>query len=62
VTTCRNCDHTIPDYAECPYCALAHDELLERLQDRDGTATIAEVSGWVCFGVSEPCRPAWRIA
>lgn len=59
---CPNCNNAIPDYASCPYCEFAHQQLLERLGEQEnGMVTIAVVAGWAVHGYSEQPERAWRI-
>ena len=60
--TCRNCDCTIPDYADCPYCQYARERLLERLNGGDdGAASWAVIAAMAVHGEREQPERAWWI-
>lgn len=63
MSVCPNCDSAIPDYQPCPWCELAHAQLLDRLNGRgDGALSIAIVAGWAVFERRvERQQAAWRV-
>jgi hypothetical protein len=55
----HDCSHAELDPDQCPYCADAHAELLERLKD-DGAVGIATLASWAMFERREESERAWR--
>lgn len=46
----HDCSHAELDLDQCPYCADAHADLLERLNGRDdGAVSIATVASWAIY-------------
>jgi hypothetical protein len=62
VTNCRNCDSTIEEYSDCPYCWEARLRLLERLDRWDeGVRTLAQLASVALHGPQERPERVWRI-
>lgn len=57
----HDCNHAELELDECPYCADAHADLLERLNGRDDTASWMVIAAMAIHGEQKKPGPVWRI-
>lgn len=60
MTACSNCG-TVHYYSYCLICELRREELLERLQENDGVATLAEIASMALHGAETTQERVWRV-
>lgn len=60
MTACLNCN-TPRYYTYCLTCEARREELLERLQEDDGAATLAEIASMALHGAEMARERVWRV-
>lgn len=60
MTACSNCG-TVHYNSYCRFCEKLREDLLERLQEDDGAATLAEIASMALHGAEMTRERVWRV-